>query len=105
MSLSTSSAPCARQAIEAAAHHSGHDPRDGVRVILPSELTPHVNTVVALVIAQGFDASEVTLVEGAAATAARLLTLPFDHLVLHRLARRRQARDGRGGEEPGLGKA
>jgi len=49
-------------------------------ILKPSEFTPHVNAVVASVVAEVFETREVALVEGAVATAERLLALPFDHL-------------------------
>lgn len=49
-------------------------------ILKPSEFTPHVNAVVASVISEVFDVTEVAVVHGAVATAERLLALPFDHI-------------------------
>lgn len=49
-------------------------------IIKPSEFTPHVNALVAEVIAEVFDPAEVTLVHGAVETSGNLLALPFDHI-------------------------
>lgn len=49
-------------------------------ILKPSEFTPAVNAVLAKVIAEVFDAAEVTMVTGAAATAQALLDCPFDHI-------------------------
>ncbi|MDP9900857.1 aldehyde dehydrogenase family protein [Variovorax ginsengisoli] len=49
-------------------------------IIKPSEFTPHVNALLAEVVAEVFDPAEVTLVQGAAKTSERLLALPFDHI-------------------------
>ncbi|AVS64437.1 aldehyde dehydrogenase [Paracidovorax avenae] len=49
-------------------------------IVKPSEFTPHVNALVAEVIAEVFDPTEVALVEGGVATATHLLALPFDHI-------------------------
>jgi aldehyde dehydrogenase (NAD+) len=49
-------------------------------ILKPSEFTPAVNAVLAEVIAEVFDATEVTMITGAAATAQALLDCPFDHI-------------------------
>lgn len=49
-------------------------------IIKPSEFTPNVNEVIADVVREVFDPSEVALVQGGAVTAERLLALPFDHI-------------------------
>ena len=49
-------------------------------IIKPSEFTPHVNALIAEVIAEVFDPVEVTLVHGAVKTSEDLLALPFDHI-------------------------
>ena len=49
-------------------------------ILKPSEFTPHVNAVVAELVAELFDPAEVTLVQGGANTAQQLLALPFDHV-------------------------
>lgn len=49
-------------------------------MLKPSEFTPHVNAVVAELVAQVFDPAEVALVRGAVATSQHLLSLPFDHI-------------------------
>lgn len=49
-------------------------------ILKPSEFTPAVNTVLAEIIAEVFDSSEVTLVAGGVETAEALLALPFDHI-------------------------
>ncbi|MDR3367560.1 aldehyde dehydrogenase family protein [Rhodoferax sp.] len=49
-------------------------------IVKPSEFTPAVNAVLAQVIAEVFDATEVTMITGAAATAQALLDCPFDHI-------------------------
>jgi aldehyde dehydrogenase (NAD+) len=49
-------------------------------VLKPSEFTPHVNAVVAELVAALFDPAEVALVHGGVATAQHLLALPFDHV-------------------------
>ena len=54
----------------------------GNRVMLkPSELTPHTSAQLALLVAQFFAADEFCVVQGDAATAALVASLPFDHLV------------------------
>ncbi len=49
-------------------------------ILKPSEFTPHVNAVVAELVAALFDPAEVALVQGGVETAQRLLALPFDHV-------------------------
>ena len=49
-------------------------------ILKPSELTPHVNAVVAELVAEVFDTTEVALVQGGVDTAQQLLALPFDHV-------------------------
>ncbi|MDR7151835.1 aldehyde dehydrogenase (NAD+) [Hydrogenophaga palleronii] len=49
-------------------------------ILKPSEFTPHVNALVAELVAELFDPAEITLVQGGVATAQQLLTLPFDHV-------------------------
>ena len=49
-------------------------------ILKPSEFTPHVNAVVAELVAELFDPAEVALVQGGVATAQQLLALPFDHI-------------------------
>ncbi|TXT37558.1 MAG: aldehyde dehydrogenase (NAD+) [Comamonadaceae bacterium] len=49
-------------------------------ILKPSEFTPAVNAVLGTVIAEVFDAAEVTMVTGATATAQALLDCPFDHI-------------------------
>ncbi|MBS0293697.1 MAG: aldehyde dehydrogenase family protein [Proteobacteria bacterium] len=54
----------------------------GNRVMLkPSELTPHTSAQLAALVAQFFAPEEFCVVQGDAATAALLASLPFDHLV------------------------
>ena len=54
----------------------------GNRVMLkPSELTPHTSAQLALLVAQFFAADEFCVVQGDAAAAALVASLPFDHLV------------------------
>ncbi|GAB2727493.1 coniferyl aldehyde dehydrogenase [Melaminivora jejuensis] len=54
----------------------------GNRVLLkPSELTPHTSAQLAALVAQFFDPQEFAVVQGDAATAALVASLPFDHLV------------------------
>ena len=53
----------------------------GNRVILkPSELTPHTSAQLAALVAQFFASDEFCVVQGDAATAALIASLPFDHL-------------------------
>jgi hypothetical protein len=49
-------------------------------VLKPSEFTPHVNAVIAQLVAEVFDPAEVALVEGGVETSQHLLSLPFDHV-------------------------
>jgi len=49
-------------------------------ILKPSEFTPHVNAVVAELVAEVFEPAEVALVQGGVATAQQLLALPFDHV-------------------------
>jgi aldehyde dehydrogenase (NAD+) len=49
-------------------------------ILKPSEFTPHVNAVVAELVAALFDPAEVAVVQGGVATAQQLLALPFDHV-------------------------
>jgi aldehyde dehydrogenase (NAD+) len=49
-------------------------------ILKPSEFTPAVNTVLAEVIAEVFDATEVTMITGAVATSQALLDCPFNHI-------------------------
>lgn len=49
-------------------------------IIKPSEFTPHVNAVIAELVAAVFPPDEVTVVRGAVATSQCLLALPFDHI-------------------------
>lgn len=49
-------------------------------ILKPSEFTPHVNAVVAELIAEVFDPAEIAVVQGGAVTAQHLLALPFDHV-------------------------
>lgn len=49
-------------------------------IIKPSEFTPHVNAMVAEVVAEVFDPEEVALMQGAVKTSEHLLALPFDHI-------------------------
>ncbi|WCM92149.1 coniferyl aldehyde dehydrogenase [Acidovorax sp. NCPPB 2350] len=54
----------------------------GNRVMLkPSELTPHTSAQLAALVAQFFSPDEFCVVQGDAATAALVASLPFDHLV------------------------
>lgn len=49
-------------------------------ILKPSEFTPHVNAIVAELVAELFDPAEVAVVQGGVATAQQLLALPFDHV-------------------------
>ena len=49
-------------------------------ILKPSEFTPNTNKVVKDIIGAVFVQNEVAVVEGAADTAAELLSLPFDHI-------------------------
>jgi len=54
----------------------------GNRVMLkPSELTPHTSAQLAALVSQFFAPDEFCVVQGDAATAALIASLPFDHLV------------------------
>ncbi|HCL86313.1 MAG TPA: coniferyl aldehyde dehydrogenase [Comamonadaceae bacterium] len=54
----------------------------GNRVLLkPSELTPHTSAQLAALVSQFFAPEEFAVVQGDAATAALIASLPFDHLV------------------------
>ncbi|AVP57315.1 coniferyl aldehyde dehydrogenase [Pulveribacter suum] len=54
----------------------------GNRVLLkPSELTPHTSAQLAALVSQFFAPEEFAVVQGDAATAALVASLPFDHLV------------------------
>lgn len=49
-------------------------------IIKPSEFTPNVNQIIDEVVREAFEPAEVTVIHGGAATAERLLALPFDHV-------------------------
>lgn len=49
-------------------------------ILKPSEFTPAVNAVLADLIAEAFDPSEVAWAPGGVATAKHLLSLPFEHI-------------------------
>ncbi|GAC1376073.1 MAG: aldehyde dehydrogenase family protein [Aquirhabdus sp.] len=49
-------------------------------IIKTSEMTPHLSGVIATIIRETFDESEIALFEGDASTAQALLELPFDHI-------------------------
>ena len=49
-------------------------------IIKTSEMTPHLSTVIATIIRETFDETEVALFEGDATVAQALLELPFDHI-------------------------
>ncbi len=49
-------------------------------IIKPSEMTPHLSGVIARIVREVFDPSEVAIVEGEADVAQALLDLPFDHI-------------------------
>jgi aldehyde dehydrogenase (NAD+) len=49
-------------------------------IIKPSEMTPHTSKVIADIVAETFSPDLVSVVEGDAAVAQKLLTLPFDHI-------------------------
>ena len=49
-------------------------------ILKPSEFTPHVNALIAQLVADVFDPSEVCLVQGGVSTSQHLLALPFDHV-------------------------
>lgn len=49
-------------------------------IIKPSELTPHISGVMAKIIKDLFDESEVALIQGEIETSQELLKLPFNHI-------------------------
>lgn len=49
-------------------------------VLKPSELTPHVSTVIKNMVGEVFEPSVVTAFEGGAQISEQLLKLPFDHI-------------------------
>ncbi len=49
-------------------------------VLKPSEMTPHVNAVIAELVAAVFEPDEVGVVRGGVRTSQQLLALPFDHV-------------------------
>ena len=49
-------------------------------VLKPSELTPHVSTVIKNMVNETFDPSVVSVIEGGAEISQQLLKLPFDHI-------------------------
>lgn len=49
-------------------------------IIKPSEMTPHAAAVIAKIVREVFDPSEVVVIEGDASVAQALLELPFDHI-------------------------
>jgi aldehyde dehydrogenase (NAD+) len=49
-------------------------------VLKPSELTPHTAALISRMVAEVFDPTTVTVVEGDSTAAQRLLELPFDHI-------------------------
>ena len=49
-------------------------------MIKTSEMTPHLSAVIATIVRESFDDTEVALFEGDASTAQTLLELPFDHI-------------------------
>ncbi|MEY3051071.1 MAG: hypothetical protein RLY31_856 [Bacteroidota bacterium] len=49
-------------------------------ILKPSEKTPHSSALIAKIVSEVFDPSEVTVVEGEADTAKALLELPFHHI-------------------------
>ncbi len=49
-------------------------------IIKTSEMTPHLSAMIATIVRESFDESEVALFEGDASTAQTLLELPFDHI-------------------------
>ncbi len=50
-------------------------------MIKPSEFTPHTSALLAELLGQAFDSSEICVVSGDAETGAAFSALPFDHLV------------------------
>ncbi|WP_370000730.1 aldehyde dehydrogenase family protein [Winogradskyella sp.] len=49
-------------------------------IIKPSEMTPHSSALMAKIVADIFDESEVALVEGEVEASTKLLELPFNHI-------------------------
>jgi len=49
-------------------------------IIKPSEMTPHTSEVIASIVAETFPPDLVSVVEGDAKVAQKLLALPFDHI-------------------------
>ena len=49
-------------------------------IIKPSEMTPHMSAVMARIVRETFDPSEVALFEGEVDVSQTLLDLPFDHI-------------------------
>ena len=49
-------------------------------IIKPSEMTPHTSKVIANIVAETFPPDLVSVIEGDAAVAQKLLALPFDHI-------------------------
>ena len=49
-------------------------------MVKPSELTPHCSRLIAKIITETFDPSDVAVFEGDASVATGLLDLPFDHI-------------------------
>lgn len=49
-------------------------------IIKPSEMTPNASRVIAQIVREAFTPDLVTVIEGDAGTAQRLLSLPFDHI-------------------------
>ena len=49
-------------------------------IIKPSEMTPHTSEVIANIVAETFPPDLVSVIEGDAAVAQKLLALPFDHI-------------------------
>jgi aldehyde dehydrogenase (NAD+) len=49
-------------------------------IIKPSEMTPHTSKVIADIVAETFSPDLVSVVEGDATVAQKLLALPFDHI-------------------------
>ena len=49
-------------------------------ILKPSEMTPHVNAVIAELVAEVFEPAEVAIVQGGVETSQHLLALPFDHV-------------------------
>ncbi len=70
-----------------------------------TDLCPATARVAKKIIADVFDESEVAVFEGDVSVATALLELPFNHIFFTGSTRRRQDRDGGGGQEPRLGHA